>query len=106
MAIITVTTEDGAIVESYRTSGDGIIRQQRRYGDAFNVDKDGHWRTLASDLRDDLRKALEREATRNASIKDHERRLAERKCVECGRTFDMLNETDAAEWTYGHDCES
>lgn len=27
------------------------------------------------------------------------------KCVECGRVFDLLNETDASEWAYGHDCE-
>lgn len=26
-------------------------------------------------------------------------------CVECGREFDLYNETDAAEWYYGHDCE-
>jgi len=26
-------------------------------------------------------------------------------CVECGRLFDLLDATDAAEWTYGHDCE-
>lgn len=27
------------------------------------------------------------------------------RCAECGRVFDLLDETDAAEWTYGHDCE-
>jgi hypothetical protein len=27
-------------------------------------------------------------------------------CVECDRVFDMFNETDAEEWSYGHDCES
>jgi hypothetical protein len=27
------------------------------------------------------------------------------KCVECGRVFDLLNEVDAEEWGYGHDCE-
>jgi hypothetical protein len=27
-------------------------------------------------------------------------------CVECDRVFDLLNETDAAELAYGHDCES
>lgn len=27
------------------------------------------------------------------------------KCVECGRMFDLLDETDANEWSYGHDCE-
>ena len=27
------------------------------------------------------------------------------KCNECGRVFDLLNETDAEEWGYGHDCE-
>lgn len=26
-------------------------------------------------------------------------------CPECGRVFDLLDETDAAEWSYGHDCE-
>jgi hypothetical protein len=26
-------------------------------------------------------------------------------CVECGRVFDLLDETDAQEWYYGHDCE-
>lgn len=27
------------------------------------------------------------------------------KCPECGRVFDLLDETDAEEWAYGHDCE-
>jgi hypothetical protein len=28
------------------------------------------------------------------------------KCVECLRVFDLMNEDDASEWYYGHDCES
>lgn len=28
------------------------------------------------------------------------------KCAECERVFDLLDEDDAAEWYYGHDCES
>jgi hypothetical protein len=28
-----------------------------------------------------------------------------RRCVECGRVFDLTNDDDAAEWVYGHDCE-
>jgi hypothetical protein len=27
------------------------------------------------------------------------------KCIECSRIFDLLNELDAEEWAYGHDCE-
>jgi len=27
------------------------------------------------------------------------------KCVECGRVFDLTDDTDAAEAAYGHDCE-
>lgn len=27
------------------------------------------------------------------------------RCVECGRVFDMLNDVDAQEWAYGHNCE-
>lgn len=27
------------------------------------------------------------------------------KCVECGRVFDLLDEDDASEYYYGHDCE-
>ena len=27
------------------------------------------------------------------------------KCPECLRVFDLLNETDAEEFYYGHDCE-
>ena len=27
------------------------------------------------------------------------------KCPECNRVFDLLNEDDANEWGYGHDCE-
>jgi len=26
-------------------------------------------------------------------------------CEECGRVFDLLDEDDAAEYAYGHDCE-
>lgn len=32
-------------------------------------------------------------------------RALKQKCPECGREFDLLDETDAAEWAYGHDCE-
>jgi hypothetical protein len=27
------------------------------------------------------------------------------KCVECGRIFDLLDDVDSAEWSFGHDCE-
>jgi hypothetical protein len=27
------------------------------------------------------------------------------RCVECGRVFDLLDEDEAGEWYYGHDCE-
>ena len=26
-------------------------------------------------------------------------------CPECDRTFDLTDDTDSAEWHYGHDCE-
>jgi hypothetical protein len=26
-------------------------------------------------------------------------------CKECGRVFDLFDETDAEEWAFGHDCE-
>lgn len=26
-------------------------------------------------------------------------------CPECGRVFDLLDESDADEWYSGHDCE-
>jgi len=26
-------------------------------------------------------------------------------CPECGRVFNLLDENDASEWFYGHDCE-
>lgn len=27
------------------------------------------------------------------------------KCEECGRVFDLMDEEDAGEFYYGHDCE-
>jgi hypothetical protein len=27
------------------------------------------------------------------------------RCVECGRVFNLLNEEEAGEYYYGHDCE-
>jgi hypothetical protein len=27
-------------------------------------------------------------------------------CKECERRFDLFNEDEAAEWYFGHDCES
>jgi len=27
------------------------------------------------------------------------------RCLECGRVFDLFDETDAAEFFFGHDCE-
>lgn len=28
------------------------------------------------------------------------------ECPECGRVFDLTDETDADEYAYGHDCEA
>lgn len=28
------------------------------------------------------------------------------QCQECERVFDLLDEDDANEWYYGHDCEA
>lgn len=28
------------------------------------------------------------------------------QCVECKRVFDLLDEEQAGEWYYGHDCET
>jgi hypothetical protein len=28
------------------------------------------------------------------------------RCVECGRIFNLLNEEEAGEFYYGHDCEA
>lgn len=28
------------------------------------------------------------------------------RCVECGREFDLLDEDDAVEWSFGHECEA
>ena len=33
------------------------------------------------------------------------KRMYVNECDECGRVFNMNDETDAAEWTHGHDCE-
>jgi hypothetical protein len=33
------------------------------------------------------------------------RGLLKYRCLECGRVFDLLDEDDVAEVTYGHDCE-
>ena len=33
------------------------------------------------------------------------RLLTKAQCIECKRVFDLLDETDAEEWNYGHDCE-
>lgn len=27
------------------------------------------------------------------------------RCAECGRVFDLTDDTDAGEWYAGHDCE-
>ena len=32
-------------------------------------------------------------------------RQLEAECEECGRVFDLLDEDDAGEYYYGHDCE-
>ena len=31
--------------------------------------------------------------------------LTKAQCYECARVFDLLDEVDAGEWAYGHDCE-
>ena len=32
--------------------------------------------------------------------------MTKAKCRECDRVFNLLDEVDAEEWYYGHDCES
>lgn len=34
-----------------------------------------------------------------------ERATLSNTCAECGRVFDLLDNTDAQEYAYGHDCE-
>lgn len=41
---------------------------------------------------------LPKATTRRKRTKSH-------NCPECGRKFDLTNETDADEWYHGHDCE-
>ena len=31
--------------------------------------------------------------------------MAGLRCAECGRVFDLANETDQDDWACGHDCE-
>ena len=31
--------------------------------------------------------------------------FANKTCVECERIFDMTNEIESNEWSFGHDCE-
>ena len=33
-------------------------------------------------------------------------RPLEAECDECGRVFDLLDEDEASEYYYGHDCEA
>lgn len=40
-----------------------------------------------------------------AARADRLARAFRRRCVECGRVFDLLAERDAEEWESGHDCE-
>jgi len=28
------------------------------------------------------------------------------RCQECGRVFDLMEDVDAEEWHYGHECEA
>tara|TARA_Y100000310_G_scaffold293272_1_gene322742 strand:+ start:599 stop:802 length:204 start_codon:yes stop_codon:yes gene_type:complete len=58
MARITITTDDGEIIEAYTTSTDARFHV---LGHDFDVEKPGHWGSLAQDIRDDLRRALARE---------------------------------------------
>lgn len=61
MAIITVTTDDGEIVESYQT-GSGIPSSHTaKLGDDFDIEQNGHWHSLTDDLRHDMRRALAHE---------------------------------------------
>jgi hypothetical protein len=32
--------------------------------------------------------------------------IGEATCMECGRVFDLTDQTDSDEWYYGHDCEA
>lgn len=31
--------------------------------------------------------------------------VGKRTCVECGRVFNLLDQLDSDEWSFGHDCE-
>jgi len=41
----------------------------------------------------------------HAAVLNDGRPLENPTCVECGRRFDLMDEDDASEWFYGHDCE-
>ena len=49
-----------------------------------------------------IARRIARIAARDAAFHS---RQATRTCAECSRVFDLLDDTDAQEWYYGHDCE-
>jgi hypothetical protein len=53
-------------------------------------------------LADDIVRYVNLPKPTLAQIADAQRRPT---CPECERTFDLMDETDAAEFYYGHDCE-
>ena len=36
--------------------------------------------------------------------RDAEKEATKRQCPKCGRVFNLLDETDATDWAYIHDC--
>lgn len=38
-------------------------------------------------------------------IRIHDSIFRTATCQECDRTFDLTNDNDRDEWTFGHDCE-
>ena len=74
-----------------------------RYGAATREEAARRWR-----------EEQDRRGSRTTADRIHDREVqamvggpsALRQCPECDRVFNMAFEEDAAEWTYGHDCEA
>lgn len=99
-ALSTTRIEEGIPAWRDSLTADEAWDEADRASDRFGPES-----PRAQDFRRLAAQKDREEALRRVSAGDVLPVYARQTCPECGRVFDLTDETDAAEWYAGHDCE-
>ena len=60
---------------------------------------------IAVNLIKSMQNTADKEEMMNYPLQNWVKMMPAAVCAECKRVFNLLDEVDAEEWNYGHDCE-